>query len=134
MPRAPAGPSSPVPKFGKGLSAECASNRSFQAAGAYEPWPGRSGAQSYGTPEAAGCGPAPPHPLRTCTFRPDPDFEVKGLLVRLYLNPPEKGLVLCVDVQSGIPTPTPASWANWAECFFSILTRRGPDELGCNQV
>jgi transposase len=44
-----------------------------------------------------------PHRLRTFTFSPDPDFEAKLLdVVGLYLNPPEKALVLCVDEKTGI--------------------------------
>lgn len=44
-----------------------------------------------------------PHHLRTFTFSPDPDFEAKLLdIVGLYLNPPEKALVLCVDEKTGI--------------------------------
>jgi transposase len=44
-----------------------------------------------------------PHRLRTFTFSPDPDFEAKSLdIVGLYLNPPEKALVLCVDEKTGI--------------------------------
>jgi len=44
-----------------------------------------------------------PHRLRTFTFSPDPDFEAKLLdVVGLYLHPPEKALVLCVDEKPGI--------------------------------
>ena len=44
-----------------------------------------------------------PHRLRSFTFSPDPDFEAKLLdIVGLYLNPPEKALVLCVDEKTGI--------------------------------
>jgi transposase len=44
-----------------------------------------------------------PHRIRTFTFSPDPDFEVKLLdIVGLYLNPPENALVLCVDEKTGI--------------------------------
>ena len=44
-----------------------------------------------------------PHRLRTFTFSPDPDFEAKLLdIVGLYLKPPEKALVLCVDEKTGI--------------------------------
>src|SRR5436853_5469086 len=44
-----------------------------------------------------------PHRIRTFTFSPDPDFEAKLLdIVGIYLNPPEKALVLCVDEKTGI--------------------------------
>ena len=44
-----------------------------------------------------------PHRIRTFTFSPDPEFEPKLLdIVGLYLNPPEKALVLCVDEKPGI--------------------------------
>jgi len=44
-----------------------------------------------------------PHRIRTFTFSPDPDFEVKLLdIVGLYLNPPENALVLCVDEKPSI--------------------------------
>ena len=44
-----------------------------------------------------------PHHLRTFTFSPDPDFEAKLLdVVGLYLHPPAKALVLCVDEKTGI--------------------------------
>lgn len=44
-----------------------------------------------------------PHRQRTFTFSPDPDFAAKLLdVVGLYLNPPEKALVLCVDEKTGI--------------------------------
>jgi len=44
-----------------------------------------------------------PHHLRTFTCSPDPDFAAKLLdIVGLYLNPPEKALVLCVDEKTGI--------------------------------
>jgi transposase len=43
------------------------------------------------------------HRIRTFTFSPDPDFEAKLLdIVGLYLNPPEKALVICVDEKPGI--------------------------------
>lgn len=43
------------------------------------------------------------HRIRTFTFSPDPDFEVKLLdIVGLYLNPPENALVICVDEKPGI--------------------------------
>jgi len=66
-----------------------------------------------------------PHRLRSFTFSPDPDFEAKLLdIVGLYLNPPEKALVLCVDEKTGIQaldrtqpllplrTKHPRSWTN----------------------
>ena len=44
-----------------------------------------------------------PHRIRTFTFSPDPEFEPKLLdIVGLYLNPPEKALVLSVDEKSQI--------------------------------
>lgn len=44
-----------------------------------------------------------PHRIRTFTYSPDPDFEVKLLdIVGIYLNPPENALVLCVDEKTGI--------------------------------
>jgi len=44
-----------------------------------------------------------PHRIRTFTFSPDPELEPKLLdIVGLYLNPPEKALVLCVDEKPGI--------------------------------
>jgi transposase len=44
-----------------------------------------------------------PHRIRTFTFSPDPDFEVKLLdIVGLYLKPPENALVLCVDEKPSI--------------------------------
>jgi len=44
-----------------------------------------------------------PHRVRTFTFSPDPDFEAKLLdIVGLYLDPPDKALVLCVDEKTGI--------------------------------
>jgi len=44
-----------------------------------------------------------PHRIRTFTFSPDPEFEPKLLdIVGLYLKPPEKALVLCVDEKPGI--------------------------------
>lgn len=44
-----------------------------------------------------------PHRIRTFTFSPDPEFEPKLLdIVGLYLHPPEKALVLCVDEKPGI--------------------------------
>jgi transposase len=44
-----------------------------------------------------------PHRLRTFTFSPDPQFEEKLLeVVALYMNPPAKAVVLCVDEKTGI--------------------------------
>ena len=44
-----------------------------------------------------------PHRLRTFTVSPDPKFEEKLLdVVGLYMNPPDKALVLCVDEKSQI--------------------------------
>lgn len=44
-----------------------------------------------------------PHRLRTFTFSPDPQFEEKLLeVVALYMEPPEKAIVLCVDEKTGI--------------------------------
>ncbi len=44
-----------------------------------------------------------PHRIRTFTFSPDPEFDPKLLdIVGLYLNPPERALVLCVDEKPGI--------------------------------
>lgn len=44
-----------------------------------------------------------PHRTRTFTFSPVPEFEPKLLdIVGLYLNPPEKALVLCVDEKPGV--------------------------------
>ena len=193
-------------------------------------WSVRTLAREVGLPSSTvhqmlrASGLQPPH-LRTFTCSPDPDCEAKLLdMVGLYLHPPEKALVLCVDEQTGIQaldrtqpllplraqqprswtnayvrhgthplraalematgkvlgevkrrpslnflrfmnqvaghfperelhvildnlhihksavaqrwrqrhpqvhfhhTPTHAAWINWAECFFSILTRRG---------
>jgi transposase len=44
-----------------------------------------------------------PHRLRTFTFSPDPQFEEKLLeVVALYMNPPQKAVVLCMDEKTGI--------------------------------
>jgi transposase len=44
-----------------------------------------------------------PHRLRTFNFSPDPRFEEKLLeVVGLYMSPPEKALVLCMDEKTGI--------------------------------
>ena len=44
-----------------------------------------------------------PHRLRTFTFSPDPQFEEKLLeVVALYVNPPQKAVVLCMDEKTGI--------------------------------
>ena len=44
-----------------------------------------------------------PHRVETFKFSTDPDFDRKMAdIVGLYLNPPEKALVLCVDEKSQI--------------------------------
>lgn len=44
-----------------------------------------------------------PHRLRTFTFSPDPQFGEKLLeVVALYMNPPQNGVVLCMDEKTGI--------------------------------
>jgi hypothetical protein len=44
-----------------------------------------------------------PYRLRTFNFSPDPRFEEKLLeVVGLYMSPPEKALVLCMDKKTGI--------------------------------
>lgn len=52
-----------------------------------------------------------PHRLRTFTFSPDPQYGEKLLeVVALYMNPPQNGVVLCMDEKTGIQaldrTPT----------------------------
>src|SRR3989441_10550193 len=71
-------------------------------------WSVRTLAREVGLPSSTGhhmlrASGLEPHRLRTFTFSPDPDFEAKLLdVVGLYLNPPEKALVLCVDEKPGI--------------------------------
>ena len=44
-----------------------------------------------------------PHRIRTFTFSPDVNFEEKLLdVVGVYMTPPEKAIVLCVDEKTGI--------------------------------
>ena len=44
-----------------------------------------------------------PHRLRTFTFSPDPQFGEKLLeVVALYMDPPQNGVVLCMDEKTGI--------------------------------
>jgi transposase len=44
-----------------------------------------------------------PHRLRTFNFSPDPKFEDKLLeVVGLYMSPPEKAVVICMDEKTGI--------------------------------
>ena len=82
--------------------------RACQQPEAYSRWTVRTLARDLGLPPAtvydvlAASG-LQPHRIRTFTFSPDPDFEAKLLdIVGLYLHPPEKALVLCVDEKSGI--------------------------------
>src|SRR5919112_641659 len=88
-------------------------------------------------------------PWRAQTFKFSTDPELEGKIrdvVGLYLHPPEKAVVLCVDekpqiqalertaptlpVRPGHPqvtlhfTPTSGSWLNLVEAFFSIITRQ----------
>jgi hypothetical protein len=45
-----------------------------------------------------------PHLVKKFSFSKDPDFQEKlTRIVGLYLNPPDKALVLCVDEKSQIP-------------------------------
>ena len=44
-----------------------------------------------------------PHPVETFKFSPDPEFDGKlADIVGLYVDPPERALVLCVDEKSQI--------------------------------
>jgi hypothetical protein len=44
-----------------------------------------------------------PHRLRRYMASPDPDFEAKTKeILGLYLNPPEKAVVFCVDEKTAI--------------------------------
>jgi len=71
-------------------------------------WSVRTLAREVGLPSSTGplmlrASRLQPHRLRTFTFSPDPDFEAKLLdVVGLYLHPPEKALVWCVDEKTGI--------------------------------
>ncbi|MDU8490571.1 IS630 family transposase, partial [Pseudomonas syringae pv. actinidiae] len=81
------------------------------------------------------------HLTRTFKLSNDPNFEEKFWdVIGLYLDPPDKALVLCCDeksqvqalerTQPGLPlgighmhfTPTSSSWMNMVERFFRDIT------------
>src|ERR1700742_1134387 len=69
-----------------------------------------------------------PHVVRTFKLSNDPKFEEKFWdVIGLYLNPPEKALVLCCDEKSQCQAlersqPGGSSWMNLVERFFADLT------------
>jgi transposase len=79
-----------------------------------------------------------PHLVRRFKISNDPQFEEKVTdVVGLYMNPPDRALVLCVDEKSQIQaldrtqpgfklhfTPTSASWLNLVERFFAEITSK----------
>jgi len=96
-----------------------------------------------------------PHRLETFKLSTDPDFVAKVRdVVGLYVTPPERAIVLCVDEKSQIQaldrsqpmlpmrpgqaarwlakrprwhvhlTPTSSSWLNQVERFFALITER----------
>ena len=75
-----------------------------------------------------------PHLEKTFKLSTDPLFVDKVHdIVGLYLNPPERALMLCVDEKSHIAvrprynihfTPTSASRPNLVECFFVTLSEK----------
>src|SRR5262249_26178523 len=62
--------------------------------------------------------------VRTFKVSNDPKFAEKVTdVVGLYMNPPDKALVLCVDEKSQIHfIPTSSSWLNLVERFFAEIT------------
>jgi len=115
-------------------------NRACQQPEHYSRWSVRTLAEDLGLPRSTVhqilvASSLHPHRIRTFTFSPDPNFEVKLLnIVGLYLNPPENALVLCVDEKTGIQAlertqpllplsaKKPRSWTN-------EYVRHGPQTL-----
>ena len=83
-------------------------NRACQQPQHYSRWSVRTLAEDLGLPRSTVhqilvASSLQPHRIRTFSFSPDPNFEVKLLdIVGLYLNPPENALVLCVDEKTSI--------------------------------
>src|SRR5262249_7020685 len=76
-----------------------------------------------------------PHRVETFKFSRDPQFDAKlADIVGLYLDPPERALVLCVDEKSQIqaltpPHPAPRMWPGLPARMTHDSTRPGPPSL-----